>query len=85
MYFIDINYTYSNIAEVQLYLMILEQQEKYDKAIEVLEGPLNGKNFISIYVIQDYFSVLDFCCIVIIGLFFRKIISLSRHFAKKKS
>lgn len=30
-------------AEVQLYLMILEQQEKYDKAIEVLEGSLSDK------------------------------------------
>ncbi|XP_055933094.1 N-alpha-acetyltransferase 25, NatB auxiliary subunit-like [Argiope bruennichi] len=30
-------------AEVQLYLMILERQGKYDKAIEVLEGPLKEK------------------------------------------
>ncbi|KAG8201857.1 hypothetical protein JTE90_027337 [Oedothorax gibbosus] len=30
-------------AEVQLYLMILEKQEKFDKALEVLEGPLQEK------------------------------------------
>ncbi|KFM68081.1 N-alpha-acetyltransferase 25, NatB auxiliary subunit, partial [Stegodyphus mimosarum] len=30
-------------AEVQLYLMILEQQEKYEEAIEVLDGPLREK------------------------------------------
>ncbi|XP_023226878.1 N-alpha-acetyltransferase 25, NatB auxiliary subunit-like [Centruroides sculpturatus] len=30
-------------AEVQLYLMILEDQEKYKEALEVLEGPLKGK------------------------------------------
>ncbi|GFQ65135.1 n-alpha-acetyltransferase 25, NatB auxiliary subunit [Trichonephila clavata] len=30
-------------AEVQLYLMILERQGKYEKAIEVLEGPLREK------------------------------------------
>ncbi|KZS15079.1 Phagocyte signaling-impaired protein [Daphnia magna] len=30
-------------AEVQLYLMVLERQRKYDEALEVLQGPLSEK------------------------------------------
>lgn len=44
------------ISEVRLYLIILEALEKYDKAIEVLQGPLGGKNE-CLYCIQRLFYV----------------------------
>ncbi|KAH9377458.1 hypothetical protein HPB48_006298 [Haemaphysalis longicornis] len=53
--------SFFQLAEVQLYLLVLEMQEKYQEALDVLHGPLGGTTALYIFwLAQSLTSYLEF-------------------------